>query len=150
MELRWFACRVLVLLFWGINMQAQSAEVTPVVIAHRGASGYLPEHTLPAKALAFGQGADFLEQDVVLTKDDQPIVMHDIHLDTVSDVAKKFPGRNRADGRYYAIDFTLAEVRTLQAQERIDLKSGTPVFAGRFPAQGSDFRIPSLACCLST
>ncbi len=59
-----------------------------IVIAHRGASGYLPEHTLAAKALAHAMGADFLEQDVVLTKDDEPVVLHDVHLDTVTDVAK--------------------------------------------------------------
>jgi len=79
-----------------------------VIIAHRGASGYLPEHTLEAYALAFGMGADFIEQDVVLTKDGRAITLHDIHLDTVTDVADCFPDRSRPDGRYYAIDFTLA------------------------------------------
>jgi len=53
----------------------------PIVIAHRGASGYLPEHSLAAKALAYGQGADFLEQDVVLSKEGIPVVLHDIHVD---------------------------------------------------------------------
>ena len=71
----------------------------PIVIAHRGASGYLPEHTLPAKALAHGQGADALEQDVVMTKDGVPVVLHDTTLDAVSDVAVKFPGRARAEFR---------------------------------------------------
>jgi len=115
------------------------------VIAHRGASGYLPEHTLAAKALAHGQGAHFIEQDVVLTKDDVPIVLHDIHLDTVSDVAARFPDRKRDDGRFYAIDFTLAEIRTLAAHERISLKTGDPVFAGRFPHGRAHFTIPTLA-----
>ncbi len=54
-----------------------AAEPRPLIIAHRGASGYLPEHTLAAKALAYGQGADFLEQDVVLSKDGVPVVFHD-------------------------------------------------------------------------
>ena len=67
----------------------------PLLIAHRGASGYLPEHTLPAKALAYGLGADFLEQDVVATRDDELVVLHDIHLDTVTDVALRFPERSR-------------------------------------------------------
>ena len=49
----------------------------PIVIAHRGASAYLPEHTLPAKALAVGQGADFVEQDVVASRDGVPVVLHD-------------------------------------------------------------------------
>lgn len=87
----------------------------PLVVAHRGASGYLPEHTLEAYALAHGQGADFIEQDVVSTKDGIPICLHDIHLERVTDVAQRFPGRGRADGRFYAIDFTLDEVRRLSA-----------------------------------
>lgn len=116
----------------------------PIVIAHRGASGYLPEHTLPAKALAHGMGADYLEQDVVLTKDDVPIVLHDIHLDTVTDVARRFPDRARDDGRFYAIDFTLAEIRTLNVSERFDRKSGQAVFPGRFPVGLGRFQIPTL------
>ena len=64
------------------------AQTKPVIIAHRGASGYLPEHTLAAAVLAHAQGADFIEQDTVLTRDNIPIVLHDIHLDTVTDVAK--------------------------------------------------------------
>lgn len=114
-------------------------------IAHRGACGYLPEHTLPAKALAYGQNPDFIEQDVVLSKDMVPIVIHDIHLDTVTDVAKKFPQRKRDDQRYYAADFTLAEIKTLNVHERIDLKTGAAVFPGRFPVGRSVFRIPTLA-----
>ena len=80
---------------------------SPLVIAHRGASGYLPEHTLEAATMAHALGADFVEQDLVLTKDAVPIVLHDIHIDTISDVATKFPTRKRPDGRYYALDFTL-------------------------------------------
>ena len=116
----------------------------PIVIAHRGASGYLPEHTLAAKAHAHAVGADFLEQDVVLTRDDVPIVVHDIHLDTVSDVATKFPGRRRPDGRFYAIDFTWDEVRQLHASERFNAKTGQAVFPTRFPVRQSTFAIPSL------
>lgn len=115
-----------------------------IVIAHRGASGYLPEHTLAAKALAHGMGADYLEQDVVLTKDDVPVVLHDIHLDTVTNVASVFADRAREDGRYYAIDFTLAEIKRLEVHERVDLKSAKPVFPGRFPLQNAGFRIPTL------
>ena len=61
-----------------------------IVIAHRGASGYLPEHTLEGKALAYGMGADYLEQDVVMTKDNKLIVMHDHYLDNVTNVAEVF------------------------------------------------------------
>ena len=92
----------------------------PLIIAHRGASGYLPEHTLEAKALAFGMGADYLEQDVVASRDDQLIVLHDIHLDRVSDVAERFPDRQRADGRFYARDFDLKEIQSLRAWERMN------------------------------
>jgi len=118
---------------------------TPVVIAHRGASGYLPEHTLAAKAVAHAQGADFLEQDVVLTRDNVPVVLHDIHLDTVTDVAQRYPDRHRADGRYYAIDFTWQEIRSLLVHERIDLNTGRAVYPGRFQAPDVEFRVPSLA-----
>jgi glycerophosphoryl diester phosphodiesterase len=123
----------------------EAAKPKVIVIAHRGASGYLPEHTLEAKVLAYGMGADFIEQDVVLTQDDQPIVMHDIHLDTVTNVAEVFPDRKRSDGRYYAIDFTLAEIKRLRVHERIDLKTGKAVFPGRFPLGKSEFRVPTLA-----
>jgi len=115
----------------------------PVVIAHRGASGHLPEHTLPAKALAYTMGADYLEQDIVATRDDALIVIHDIHLDQVTDVAERFPGRARKDGRYYARDFDLAEIATLKAHERTDAR-GKRVFPGRFSSAGEEFRVHTL------
>jgi glycerophosphoryl diester phosphodiesterase len=123
---------------------AGAADVRPFVIAHRGGSGYLPEHTLPAKALAYALGADFLEQDLVLTKDDVPVVLHDIYLDTVTDVAKRFPDRKRADGRFYALDLTLAELKQLRVTERFNVKTGNPVFAKRFPAEQAEFHISTL------
>jgi glycerophosphoryl diester phosphodiesterase len=123
---------------------AVNAAAPKVVIAHRGASGYLPEHTLAAKAMAHAQGADYLEQDVVLSKDGVPVVLHDIHIDTVTDVARRFPGRQRADGRFYAIDFTAAELKQLQASERFDPRTGQAVFAGRFPVGRSSFQVPTL------
>lgn len=115
-----------------------------VVIAHRGASGYLPEHTLAAKTLAFEMGADYLEQDIVASRDDELLVLHDVHLDRVSDVAIKFPDRHRADGRYYARDFDLEEIRSLQAWERMNA-DGTAVYPDRYPAKSGDFRINTLA-----
>lgn len=123
---------------------AQAAETRPLVIAHRGASGYLPEHTLAAKAMAHGQGADYIEQDLVLSKDDVPVVLHDVHIDTVTDVAKVFPERKRADGRYYALDFTVAELKQLRVSERFNAKTGARVFPGRFPAGLAEFRIATL------
>ncbi|MGB1439278.1 MAG: glycerophosphodiester phosphodiesterase family protein, partial [Luminiphilus sp.] len=67
----------------------------PILIAHRGASGYLPEHTLPAVVAAHVMGADYIEQDIVLSRDGIPLVLHDIYLETTTDVAVKFPRRNR-------------------------------------------------------
>ena len=116
----------------------------PVVIAHRGASGYLPEHTLPAKALAYAMGADFLEQDVVATRDDELIVLHDLHIDRVSNVADVYPKRVRADGRYYARDFDLDELRELTIWERMEA-DGRAVYPDRFPARSGRFRIHTLA-----
>lgn len=116
----------------------------PLVIAHRGASGYLPEHTLPAKALAHAMGAGYLEQDIVLTKDDVPLVLHDIYLDTISDVAVHFPTRHRENGRYYALDFTLAEIKQLNASERFSEKTGKAVYPKRFPKGAASFSIPTL------
>lgn len=115
-----------------------------IAIAHRGASGYLPEHTLPALAAAHAMGAHYLEQDIVLTKDDVPVVLHDIHLDTVTDVAERFPDRKRQDGRYYALDFTLAEIKTLRAGERMDIKKGKAAFPKRFPAGVRLLEVPTL------
>ena len=123
---------------------AYGAAARPLVVAHRGASGYLPEHTLAAKVMAHGLGADFIEQDLVLTKDDVPVVLHDVHIDTVTDVAKVFPDRKRADGRYYALDFTLAELKQLRVTERFNAKTGAPVFPKRFPAGLAEFRIATL------
>jgi len=117
----------------------------PVVIAHRGASGYLPEHTAEAKALAHAMGADYLEQDVVATRDAQLLVMHDIFLDAVTDVAAVFPGRARSDGRHYAVDFELAEIRTLNVVERRRAGTGERLFPERFRAAAPRFGLATLA-----
>jgi len=127
-----------------VSAFAADAGVKKIVIAHRGASGYLPEHTLEAAAMAYAMGADYIEQDVVLTKDDHAIVLHDIHLETVTNVAQVFPQRARADGRYYAIDFALAEIKALQVHERIAPSTGTAVYPRRFPVARSQFEIPTL------
>lgn len=118
--------------------------MAPVIIAHRGASGYLPEHTLPAKALAYAMGADFLEQDVVATRDDQLVVLHDIYLDRVTDVATRYPDRIRADRRFYVRDFDLGELTILDVWERVNT-DGSAVYPGRFPLQSGHFHIHTLA-----
>lgn len=107
-----------------------------IVIAHRGASGYLPEHTLEAYTLAHAQGADYIEQDLVLTKDNELICLHDIHLEATTNVENAFPDRNRSDGHWYAIDFTLEEIRSLRNHERL---------RNRFPRNQASFSVPTFS-----
>ncbi len=126
-------------------MADERRKERPIVIAHRGASGYLPEHTLAAAAVAIAQGADYVEPDVVLSKDGTPIVLHDIYLDTVTNVRDVFPNRVRADQRYYAVDFTLDEIKLLRVNERIDIRTGRRVYPQRFPRKKTDLRVPTLA-----
>ena len=125
------------------DIQDIAPPAKKLVIAHRGASGYLPEHTIAAKAMAYAQGADYIEQDLVMTKDDQLVVLHDRYLDTVTDVADVYPDRSRDDGRFYVIDFTLGEIRQLTVSERFETEDGiaTPVFKDRFPLGKSSFRV---------
>jgi len=125
---------------------AAVAEGPKLVIAHRGASGYLPEHTLEAKVLAFAQGADYIEQDVVMTRDDQLLVFHDLTLERTTNVAVVYPGRARADGHYYVIDFTLEELRQLLVGEASVVAAGqlVPVYPGRFPPGTARFTVHTL------
>jgi glycerophosphoryl diester phosphodiesterase len=100
----------------------------PLVIAHRGASGYLPEHTLEAYALAIRQGAHFIEPDLVITKDGVLVARHENEISETTDVASRpeFAARRTTktiDGKsvsgWFSEDFTLAELKTLRATERI-------------------------------
>ena len=123
------------------------SQADPIVIAHRGASAYLPEHSLASKAMAHAMGADFLEQDVVLTRDGEAIVLHDIYLESTTDVALRFPDRARGDGRYYAIDFDLAEIQQLSLHERSYLDEegqDRAYYPKRFPLGSCDFKLPTL------
>ncbi len=126
---------------------AEPPSARKVIIAHRGASGYLPEHTLEAYAMAYGQGADYLEPDLVLTRDGQLIALHDRTLNATTNVARVFPGRARQNGQHYAIDFTLAEIKTLEVRERVDRKTGVVASPDRFPNKHAElkFRVPTLA-----
>ncbi|KAL0895655.1 hypothetical protein ABMA27_011735 [Loxostege sticticalis] len=111
------------------SSQLMSADAcSPLVIAHRGASGYVPEHTLGAYALAVTMGADYLEPDLVMTKDGHLIARHDNELGLTTDVASRpeFASRYRTktvDGTtvsgWFTEDFTLAEIKMLRAIERI-------------------------------
>lgn len=94
----------------------------PIVIAHRGASGYLPEHSLEAYKLGIEQGADFIEPDLVMTKDGILVARHDIYLSTTTNVAShpEFADRKRTIGEHndwFAMDFTLAELKTLRVRQ---------------------------------
>jgi len=127
---------------------ALNTSANPIIIAHRGASGYLPEHSLAAKAMAHAMGADFLEQDIVLSADGVPVVLHDIYLEDTTDVEQRFPDRARPDGRYYALDFPLAELRQLRLHERSTHDAQgreVAVYPGRYPLQPTPFTIPTLA-----
>jgi glycerophosphoryl diester phosphodiesterase len=119
-------------------------QYRPIIIAHRGAPGYLPEHTLASKALAYAYGADFLEQDVVASRDDELLVLHDIFLDRVTGVAERFPNRARADGRFYVRDFDLAELRSLRVWERFQ-ENRSAVYPNRFPVFTGQFQIHTFA-----
>ncbi|MEW6678432.1 MAG: glycerophosphodiester phosphodiesterase family protein [Pseudomonadota bacterium] len=95
----------------------------PIIIGHRGASGYLPEHTLESYALAIQQGADFIEPDLVMTRDGHLIARHEPILDGTTNVASVFDASRKTtrmlDGvsttAYFADTFTLAEIKTLRA-----------------------------------
>ena len=126
------------------NSKQAKVKNNKIIIAHRGASGYLPEHTMEAKAMAYAMGAYYIEQDLALSKDDVPIVIHDIHLETVTNVTEKFPERKRADGKYYVIDFTFDELKQLQVTERFNPETHKAVYPQRFPLHKSNFKLHSL------
>ncbi len=111
----------------GISQQPVSARKRPVVIGHRGASGYLPEHTLAAYRLAIDQGADFIEPDLVPTKDAVLIARHENEISETTDVSShpEFASRKRqntVDGvsgtGWFTEDFTLKELKTLKTRGR--------------------------------
>lgn len=107
-----------------------TAFASPIVIGHRGASGYRPEHTLESYRLAIEQGADFIEPDLVSTKDGVLIARHENEISGTTDVATKFPDRKKTktvDGTkvegWFTEDFTLAEIKTLRAKERLPFRN---------------------------
>jgi glycerophosphoryl diester phosphodiesterase len=115
------------------------SEALPLVIAHRGASGYRPEHTLASYELAIAMGADFIEPDLVSTRDGVLIARHESEISATTDVADRpeFAGRKatkRIDGReltgWFSEDFTLAEIKTLRARERLPFRN--QFYNGRF------------------
>ena len=113
----------------------------PIVIAHRGASGHRPEHTLEAYALAIAMGADFIEPDLVITKDGVLIARHENEIGGTTDIATRYPHRKTTkvvDGNsvtgWFTEDFTWDELLEVRAKERLDFRSH---------AYDGQFRIPT-------
>ena len=124
----------------------------PIIIAHRGASGYLPEHTVEAYRLGIHQGADFIEPDLFMTRDGRLVALHDDTLNATTNIealAALRPdwfARGRDVGgqrRYYVFDFDFAELRELEAKSRGTTGYATP--GNGFYTGGETFRIPSFA-----
>jgi glycerophosphoryl diester phosphodiesterase len=131
-------------------VQTGSNSPRKILVAHRGASAYAPEHTLEAYRLALEQGADFVEQDLQISKDGVLVCLHDLTLERTTDVETMFPERARVDAQgrptWPVADFTLQELKRLDAgswfkpefkgariatfQEAIDLVAGK---AGLYP-----------------
>jgi glycerophosphoryl diester phosphodiesterase len=126
----------------GGHGHGHESETGPLVIGHRGASGYRPEHTLEAYRLAAEQGADFIEPDLVVTKDGVLVARHENEIAATTDVADhpEFAARRTTktiDGvavtGFFTEDFTLAELKTLRARERIPaLRPQNAAYDGRF------------------
>lgn len=132
----WVRAAILVLgllLAGGMSLIAKAEPMpnsgaVPIVIGHRGASGERPEHTLASYERAIDQGADFIEPDLVMTKDGHLVARHENEISETTDVARhpEFADRKRTqtiDGQeltgWFTEDFTLAELRTLRAKERL-------------------------------
>ncbi|MGE0597103.1 MAG: glycerophosphodiester phosphodiesterase family protein [Hyphomonadaceae bacterium] len=122
-------------------MNAQPSSVRPLVIAHRGASGERPEHTMGAYRLAIAQGADYIEPDLVMTRDGVLVCRHENEISETTDVATRteFASRRREQTvdwttttGWWTEDFTLAELKTLRCKERMpQLRPANAAYDGR-------------------
>jgi glycerophosphoryl diester phosphodiesterase len=110
--------------------RGREKQSAPIVIGHRGASGYIPEHTLVAYFVAIQQGADYVEPDLVMTKDGVLVARHENEISGTTDVADRSEFASRKTTKsidgiavtgWFTEDFTLAELKTLRAKERIPL-----------------------------
>ena len=120
-----------------------SATDRPLVIAHRGASGYRPEHTLEAYRLAIRMGVDYIEPDLVSTRDGVLVARHENEISGTTDVSAhpEFAARritktidDVAVTGWFTEDFTLAELRTLRAKERLpQVRPTNTAFDGHLP-----------------
>lgn len=127
-------------IFLLVITSAQAAD--KLVIAHRGASGYLPEQSIAALSMAHAQGADLIEIDLVMTSDNRLVVLHDLYLNQLSNVSAIYDDRGRRNGRNYVVDFTLEELRSLEFSERFDEEGA--IYPDRFPINTSSFEIFTL------
>ncbi len=116
-----------------------TSNKAPLIIGHRGASGYRPEHTLAAYELAIQMGVDYIEPDLVSTKDNVLIARHENDITETTDVSDRSEFANRKatrkiDGKevtgWFTEDFTLAEIKTLHAKERLPFRNHA--FDGQF------------------
>ena len=140
-----FLPRIIIwIVFFAYSIFSQSAYAKKLVIAHRGASGYLPEHTYSGAVMAHASGADFLELDVVMSKDGHLIVMHDLTLNATTNVEEVFPEKNNKKGKSQVIDFTLNEIKLLKVHERSSRTGKNAAFPQRFPIDYPLFEIPTL------
>ncbi len=112
----------------------------PLIIGHRGASGHKPEHTLASYQLAIDMKADYIEPDLVMTKDKVLVARHENEISETTDVALKFPERKttkKIDGKekvgWFVEDFTLKEIKTLRAKERLSFRNHLEDFKYEIP-----------------
>jgi len=120
----------------------KNRKIAPIVIGHRGACGYVPEHTLTSYFIAMQDGVDYVEPDLVMTKDGVLVARHENEIGGTSDVARHPEFANRratktidgiAHTGWFTEDFTLAELKTLRARERIpDIRPNNTRFDGQF------------------
>ena len=132
-----FACMAI-----GSAAHAQLPQLggqAPIVIAHRGASGYVPEHTLGGYELAVKMGVDYIEPDLQLTKDGFLVAMHDSTLTRTTNVADLFAKRNDS---YLVSDFTLAEIKTLTVKP---FGAAGTAYPGFTPVSVDPYRVPTFA-----
>lgn len=113
----------------------------PVVVAHRGASGYLPEETLGSYELALQLGADYIEPDVQMTSDGALVAMHDATLTRTTNVADLFAPRNEG---YRVGDFTLAEIKQLTVKPTGALSQPDSTYPGFTPSMADPYTVPTL------
>ena len=134
----WLLASVIAIAAMAPAMAVAHGQKRPLVIGHRGAAGYLPDHTLQGYQLAIDLGADYIEPDLVATKDGVLVARHEPNLIATTDVASKFPLRRRfemidgvVEDGYFARDFTLKEIKTLRAVQPIPQDRPTQ-FDGQF------------------